>query len=324
MNIKHILTISLLVASNIAINTATATTSTNELLLYQFAESKDNKKEISHSLMDRFLPKESAERLTALDGQTARYVSKKDVNTTFEYDYLTGNFQFKRDFSDYLGDFEPTLPSSNESIKITRSFLEKNELQAKNKDQFKLAHVGGLRASSVTEDGKAGAIVDKLVTLHYSREINGLPVIGPGSKFIVHLGHKGKIVGLTRHWRELNRKAISLDYQEIYNEDEAFEQAKRSIASEFGKGASFEVLQHQMAYYDNNGSFLQPVHAFQVKVQLANYDIEPFDYVSVIQAMKKPQEDLKLRAVDRKALLKINKATTVESIEESKTETKSD
>jgi hypothetical protein len=309
MEIKHILTIGLLATCHIALSSQIATAkSSDEVLLYQFQQNKGDNIEQSQEMMRKFLPEEPAAKLEAKDGSIARYVSKKDVNTTFEYDYNTGNMRFKRDFSRYLGDFVPKLPSTDESVEIAHKFLEENGLQPQDESQLKLAHVGGLRSSSLLDGKRSGPVVDKLVTLTYSREINGIPVIGPGSKFIVHIGDRGKIIGIKKHWRELQKKAIPLSAKQLLNEDEAFFQAKESIATEFGKDADFELLHHQLAYYDNNGQYLQPVYTFQVKIHPANSSIDAFNYVSVIEAMKNPKEALNLRTIEKAALLELEKA----------------
>lgn len=323
MKIKHILTIGLLATCHIALSSqiATAKGFTDEVLLYQFQQNKGDVVEQSQQMMHQFLPKESSAKLEAKDGSIARYVSARDVNTTFEFDYDTGNMRFKRNFARYLGDFVPKLPSSDESVEIARNFLEKNNLQPQDESQLKLAHIGGLRASSMLDDKRSGPVVDKLVTLTYSREINGIPVIGPGSKFIVHIGDRGEIIGLKKHWRELQKEAVPLSGKQLLNEEEALSQAKESIATEFGKDADFELIHHQLAYYDNNRQYLQPVYAFQVKIQPANSNIDAFNYVSVIEAMRTPKEVLNLRAIDKTALAKLERAKPLNITE---TEGKSD
>jgi hypothetical protein len=63
----------------------------------------------------------------------------------------------------------------------------------------KLLHVGGL-ASQAFRDGEPGPIVEKLMTLHFGRSINGIPVQGPGSKIIIDIGDGGEIVNFAKKW----------------------------------------------------------------------------------------------------------------------------
>jgi hypothetical protein len=164
-----------------------------------------------------------------------------------------------------------------------------------------VAHVGGLRTTSVLRTGKPGPVVDKLVTLTYSRELNGVPVIGPGSKFVVNIGDGGEIIGVTKRWRELNRPT-RVASTELLSEKEALELSNRQILSQFGDKALVDVLQTQIAYFDNNGETIQPVYAFQTKVQLADRKLPAVEYVSVIPALRKPVENLNLTQLDPEAL----------------------
>ena len=303
MNIKQIFSSILVIASTtVMIGSVSAATYTENLRVYAFEKGVTPTLDSSEKLMKQFLNIKSIRNIKIDDAKIARFVSDKDVNTTFEQDFKTGNLRFQRNFSRYLGDFKPHLPSPDESVKITYNFLKMNKLLPRNESELKLAHVGGLRASTVTDKNEAGPVIDKLVTLSYSREVNGIPVIGPGSKFVVNIGHKGEIIGLIRQWRELKGKGERLAPNELYSEKEALRLAEKQIATEFGNKAQFEVIQSQIAYFDNNGSFLQPVFAFQTKVMIDDKNIQPLDYICVIQAMKKPKQDLKLTAVDDRAL----------------------
>jgi hypothetical protein len=178
--------------------------------------------------------------------------------------------------------------------------LELNKLLPQNPEELKVAHVGGLRTTSILSTGRPGPVVDKLVTLTYSRELNGVPVIGAGSKLVVNIGDSGEIIGVTKRWRELD-KPTRLQATEVLTEGEALDISKRQILSEFGEKSRVEVLQTQIAYFDNNGNTIQPVFAFQTKIQGADTKLPPVEYVSVVPAMRSPVEDLKLLEVDPQA-----------------------
>ncbi|HMY39079.1 MAG TPA: hypothetical protein PK011_07135, partial [Marinagarivorans sp.] len=230
------------------------------------------------------------------DDNTVRFVSDKDVNTTFEQNLATGDLRFQRNFSAYLGDFKPTLPTSDEAIKIAQTFLAANGLQAANERELTVAHVGGLRASSMIGD-KPGPVIDKLVTVNFARQVNDLPVIGPGSKMVVNIGNKGEIIGVIRHWRELagSKKVSGAD---TYSIDEAKRIALAQMSKEFGSTSDFEILQSKIAYYDNNGVYLQPVYAFETRV--VNHELgDTFNYVSVVPAIINAPEALNLRQTEQ-------------------------
>jgi hypothetical protein len=292
--------ISVVIALTIAvIANADAAVNTKGLAVYSFQKTEPATLDTSAAYQKQFLG--TGDRLVASEDGIVRYVSARDVNTTLEHNLATGDISFNRNFSRYLGSFVPKLPAGDEAQKYAEGFLSANKLLPLNRDELKVAHIGGLRASSVLSDGKAGPTIDKLVTLTYSRQLNGVPVIGAGSKIIVNLGDSGEIVSVSRRWRELD-KPIALSETELLTEAEAYDLVKRQILSEFGDRSSFEVLQTQIAYFDNNGTSVQPVFAFQTKIQPADQKLPAVEYVGVIPAMRKPIEALNLVANDPAAL----------------------
>lgn len=300
-----------------AISAAQAAVSTDNLVVYNFQKTEPATLDASQSYLKQFLPTESARLVKPEDG-IVRYVSEKDVNTTLEHNLSTGDVSFSRNFNRYLGSFVPKLPDGDSAVKIATAFLAQNKLSPANADELKVAHVGGLRTTSVLATGKPGPIVDKLVTISFARQLNGAPVIGAGSKFIVNIGDGGEVISVSRRWRELD-KPTRLASSEILSEKEALELSNRQILSEFGDKSRVEVLQTQIAYFDNNGQTIQPVFAFQTKIQLADQKLPAVEYVSVIPAMRKPIEDLKLTQLDPSALRVIQSGNSTIPPESDKT-----
>lgn len=312
MNVKKLISALLLVAGNTGLigAQAFATTTTENLLLYRFEETPVLNVEASQALMKQFLDGAPVDRLNPSADKIVRYVSPEDVNTTFEHNLVTGDIRFHRNFARYLGDFKPELPSEEEALKAADIFLEDNKLLPANRSELKLAHIGGLRATTTIDGKQAGPVIDKLITLSYSREINGMPVIGPGSKMILDIGEKSEILSLTRHWRELSPEARTINPRETYSLDEAKRLATQQIGKEFGEKAQFEVLGSQIVYFDNNGRLLQPVYAFQAKVFLPDEQTQAFEYISVIPVLRKSPEQLNLTKLDPKALRTLKSGET--------------
>ncbi|TAN70719.1 MAG: hypothetical protein EPN17_04435 [Methylobacter sp.] len=311
MNAKKLISAILLAVGSAGfIGTAFAATTAGSLFLYSFEPTPVLNVDVSKTLMQQFLGGEPVDRLNPSPDKTVRYVSPKDVNTTFEHNLVTGDISFHRNFARYMGDFAPVLPSTEEAINAVNVFLQENKLSPANPAELKIAHVGGLRATTMINEKESGPVIDKLITLTYSREVNGLPVIGPGSKMILDVGEKAEILSLTRHWRELSPKARELSQREIYSLDQAQQLAKLQISKEFGEMATFELLGSQTAYFDNNGRLLQPVYAFQAKIFLPDQQTQAFEYVSVIPAMRRPPEQLNLTKLDTKALRVIKNGDT--------------
>ncbi|KJV07357.1 hypothetical protein [Methylocucumis oryzae] len=300
MNFKTLFSAIALIAGSLsALNTQAAST-TEGLMLYQFESSRPVPIDTSLSLMKTYIG-ETPETAAPGRDQTVRFISPKDPNTRFEQNLKTGDIRFHRNFARYLGDYAPKLPSTEEAMKAAHIFLEENKLLPRDESQLNLIHVGGLRMTS-TDGKEPGAIIDKLITLNYSRVINDMPVIGPGSKFVIEVGEEGEILGLTKHWREFLPEGKPISPNEMYSFDEAIKLATRQLQQEFGENVQYEFLQTKIAYFDNNGKFLQPVYAFETKVFVPSHGVEPFNYVSVIPVMINSPEKLELTKLDPRAL----------------------
>lgn len=234
---------------------------------------------------------------------TAYFVSDSDVNTTFEQNLTNGNFEFSKLTQSYLSDSSPKLPSKEEAAKIAENFMKSKNIYVRDMNQIRLVHTGGVRSQAVEGGQRAGAIIDKLVTLTYGRTLDNMPVVGSGSKIIVNIGNNGEVVGMTRRWREVNtgekKEAVT---QELLTEAEALEQAKQHIISEFGN-VPYDIKSTTKAYYDGNGKFLQPVYTFDVMVNLNRVDknVSAARYLCIIPMLKNAPEPIQNNVMDPKA-----------------------
>lgn len=272
------------------------------VFVYTFEAPAKGTVEDSKKLVEKFIGSRDLGNLYKSDENTVYYASKDDASETFENDLNNGNFTFSRSLKQYMGTSAPQLPAREEAIKLAEEFLSKNGLMPKNRNELTLAHFGGLRAAAVIDGKKAGPVIDKLITVSYSRRVDDLPVIGPGSKVVVNIGNKGEVTGAIYRWRELNtasRKAVEV--REAISQQEAEELAKRQIAAEFGADASYKITKSGRAYYDNNGGILQPVYMFETDITSRDQDVAPFSYLCVIPLLRNSPEPLNLTALDPRA-----------------------
>lgn len=266
--------------------------------VYTF-ESRDTAAQDPRALVDRFLGVRDVGDLYRSDDSTLHYVSKQDVSETFEYDPATGNFTFNKSMKKYKGSFVPQLPDSQRSVFLAEEFLRTNGIAPRDFNQLKLVHLGGVRSTTVVDGRRAGPVIDELATVNFGRVVDGIPVIGPGSKIVVNVGDRGEIMGVIRRWRELDHTTrVRVPAEQLLPAQEAQEMARRQIMAEFGEGTSYRVLASSRKYYDNNGRLLQPVYAFEVTVTLRDPKVKPFDYLCVIPALRSSDEPLNLTAVD--------------------------
>ncbi len=284
-----------------ATTTATVTPGA-EVYVYTFADPKTQTADDSRQMVDKFLDIKDTGPLYQSDEKTVYFVAKDDVNTTFEHDLNTGNFTFNKGMKKYLGDYAPRLPAKEDAIKAAETFLRDNQLMPRDRSQLKLAHFGGLRSSSVIDGQRAGPVVDKLITLSYSRTVDGMPVFGPGSKIVANVGDEGQVVGLVYRWRELDLQARQpVRREEMFSSEEAEAMAKRQIQEQYGQDINYKILGSGKAYYDNNGKLLQPVYTFETEIRVKDEHVKPFNYLCVIPMLKNSREPLQLTAVDPKA-----------------------
>ena len=270
--------------------------------VYSFADAGGRTIDDAKKMLETFLGITDTGSLYKSDENTVYFTSRDDVTTTFEDDLNTGNFTFHKGMQKYLGDYAPKLPDRDAAIKATEDFLRTNNLFPKDSRQLKLVHYGGIRSNTVIDSQKAGPITDKLITVTYGRLVDGLPVIGPGSKLVSNIGEGGELVGLVYRWRELdaqNKKQVGRE--EMLSQQEAEEMARRQIQQEYGQDITYKILGSGKAYYDNNGKILQPVYVFETEIRVKDEKVKPFNYLCVIQMLKQSPEPLQLTAVDPRA-----------------------
>ena len=228
------------------------------------------------------------------------------ANIYFEQDPSTGNLSFNRGIHKYLGDFKPDLPIEDKAEVIAIDYLKDNKLMAGSRKELKLLHSGGLRADSPTGKG----VIDKMRTITYGRVLDGIPVIGSGSKIVVHIGDKGNVTGLVHKWREVsqaNKRAVSK--KEMISEKMARQSFGKVVASEFGKNSKATINSIKLIYYDGDGNFIQPAYGVEstVEIKLAENTVNRIPYLSILPALKQPPEAITLLRTSEEASRLLNK-----------------
>ncbi len=282
-----------------------------------FTYSFDAPKELSVSSAGRIasrLMEAGIVPLTVTDQRIACYSSPEDASVYFEQDLGTGNLSFTKSMRKYYGNAAPQLPSPEEADKIAREYLTKFNLMPLNEREIQLVHKGGLRATSVIDGKKGGPIIDKMITLTYGRVIDGVPVVGPGSKLVISVGNGGEITGVVKRWREINLLTkTQLRPEQVVSQAEAQSELRRLMVTEFGQEATYEIKSSGRAYYDGNGKTLQPVFIYDTRVSLGKGNVEPFNYLALINIQRNPVESVR-PVLDERAKASLRDARGVERI----------
>ncbi|WP_163708523.1 hypothetical protein [Mangrovibacterium lignilyticum] len=276
--------------------------SSTGVFTYQFVEQKDLSEAVAVKTAVKLLELDEKPEIIVNEDRVAYYSSPKDASVYFEQDLKTGNISFSKSMQRYYGTVRPKLPSPDEANELAMNFLATNRFIDGNRAELKLVHQGGLRASSVINGEKAGPVIDKMITLTYGRIIDEMPVVGPGSKFVVNVGNGGEIVSLVKRWRQVDLQSkTEAKQEEIISEEIALRELKNNIVTNYGEGANYKVLSSQKAYYDGNGKTLQPVYVFETMVTLPDKSVNPFQYVSLVNILKSPAESVKI-VIDKAAI----------------------
>jgi len=174
------------------------------------------------------------------------------------------------DLSRIYGDISsspPNLPSEESAIESARKFLSDKGLMP---SDAKFSKVVTDFAEIARKDQNTGEVsiekIDLVMQVMFSREIDGFPVVGAGSKLKTYIGDNGDVVGVYKCWRELE----PYEQRAILTSAQAFERLKekgihgvRAIT-----GEKVTVKEVYLAYYAqpavDNQEYFQPVFVFEV------------------------------------------------------------
>lgn len=182
----------------------------------------------------------------------------------------------------------PKLPSENDAVDIAKRFLTDKNL------------ISGAIFDKVVTDTKKKVIVDPDtndpiykeepydIQVFFCYEINGVPVIGPGSKLKVYIGNNGDVIGFFK----ANRNYEPWKSFKILTPTKALEILKeRGIHSVKGPIKEAKVKDIYLAYYARpvieEQAYLQPVYVFDIETDTGDRIKE---YIPAIPQPEKKKE----------------------------------
>jgi len=214
---------------------------------------------------------EVSDEFILTDGQYHFEVNKKSgrVAYTDASRWMIGNDKDK----------PSNLPSDDEAIDIARKFLIDKGLMP---DDAVLCRVSHPRIVAINKTGDVIGVGFEDVKVSFTREVNGLPVVGAGSKIDVEVGGGGDVISVYKVWREY------VPYKEfsIITPEEAFEKLKKvGIFTGIKDVETASIDKVYLGYYTKSASeeqtYLQPVYVF---VGEAKGDNETRKFVQYIPA----------------------------------------
>ncbi len=95
------------------------------------------------------------------------------------------------------------------------------------------------------------------------RYAGGLPVYGRGSRAVITVAADGTVVGAVRRWRTASEGDT---VKSEVSADQVHDDILRQLKGKVPDGASAVVDRVELAYYDRNADFLQPVYHFEAEI----------------------------------------------------------
>ena len=161
---------------------------------------------------------------------------------------------------------------------IARNFLKKTGWVDTPVDQLKLRHISYLRLQTKPVNGKASAprILDAGVI--FGRDIDGVPVSGPGGYVMVNIAPDEAVVGGTKVWRRLG---ASVGTAKVLTPDYAMKEFTRRL--KLAKvDRTVRVTKAEFCYFERGQNdeqqYLEPAYAFVYEYETRTR----FPYKSVI------------------------------------------
>lgn len=243
----------------------------------------------------------TSQREKSADGRFL-WLSDNAQLSMLEIDQLTGAIIFNgKEARDGALQTTPNLPDSKVAPQRARQHLKALKLLPSNVKDMVVAHVGGESMAVVDEKGVT-TTYEKLRVVRFGREIDGIPVQGPGSRIIVSLGKGGQLAGLIWDWAELQSASRIQERAKTISRKEARDTMLKRIAAVSDEAKEVMVTQVKLVFFDDDQGVIEPAYHVQA---LRTYEIPdadtktpvimevPYDfYVPVLKATRAQFPDM--------------------------------
>lgn len=182
------------------------------------------------------------------------------------------------------------LPEKCDAIDIATDYLTEKGLLPED------AHIKMVVSDQLsrknTSTGKIVENIDTNLQVIFRRELNGVPVTGPGSKLKVYIGDGGEVIGLHKVWRKLEASGTT----EIKSSKSAFEGLKQgNWGSLPPRYDTVTISKVYLAYYEEGPGveqdYLEPVWVFEGQASNGDETIEIEFMVSATIGQKQVIEE---------------------------------
>jgi hypothetical protein len=176
-----------------------------------------------------------------------------------------------------LGRLEPLTPAAIEALaQRARDVFAMPEFITPDETRFVIDKPNVLNGQTLVRDdsGKVRTEKPKTAYLGYfkaQRLVGDLAVDGPGSRALVALGAKGSVEALTRTWKRAKLlRAVKSGRGNDEVKAEIARQLKPALVN-----SDVTIDRIELAYYDSNKQFIQPVFRFTARIHHLTMDKTP-------------------------------------------------
>jgi len=168
-----------------------------------------------------------------------------------------------------LSDLKPiSADAAKDLASRTRAIFESPDFIAHDDTRFVISTPQILNGATLVRDSNGVTHAEKpqapyLVYVSARRMVADLPVDGPGSRATLAVSEGGSVQGLTRVWKTAKTA-------EMVSPSLSAAQVRDQIARQLepaSKNAEVVVDSIELAYYDSNHEFLQPVYRFTARIR---------------------------------------------------------
>jgi len=186
----------------------------------------------------------------------------KNGNEYLEIDASSNAITFAK--NDKIMKLSASLPSESDATKIAQEFLKSHGITVNDASlETETIYLNKL-------DVETNQILDTIpmmVQVRFKRNVNGMPVVGPGGKIIVDVGNNGEPIYLFKNWRQLE----PVETSGIIPFEKAIEKLSRLEVKDVPVTPlkSIEIVRAKLGYYEADSTEEQkiytPVWIFDVK-----------------------------------------------------------
>ena len=212
----------------------------------------------------------------------------KQGSYIFSMNVISGALRFRNTESN-AKESQKTFDITEERLKeIAFQFIAETRLLSVPASRLRVGKIAYLRTQAANINGEMmpEQILDGTVIVN--RDIDGIPVSGPGGLAMINIASDEKVIAVSKIWREIESK---VDEDEILEPSYAIEELHRRLSDRKLGEALVNVIKADFCYFEaganDHQSFFEPTYAFVFETKINQF---PYKSTEVIPGIKNPRQ----------------------------------